>query len=140
VADTRTDMITAMGSALEGHYDKVPSSIPITVPLGKLADAAIAALAGRTIPSIPRWEEDLSPRLKWAGTTEDIVERLASTIAVRREIDTATIESADGKYVENVTGVVITATGGSAEEYVLVDLNRTDAIAFALNILAAAEA
>lgn len=123
MSDLRTDMIEAMRTALSGHYQDVPGEVPISVPLGKFADAALNLLTdGRPIPKIPEYRHDVALERRWSGLTHDLAEAPPASIQVH-----------------NDEGLVVVRTYLRDNEIVL-PLQDIDAVDLALNLYSAATA
>lgn len=121
MADPRAELIETMSTVLDQHYALLPNSIPIAVPLAKLADAALNRLSdGEAVPKIPAYDHSAATRRRWHEPTSTLEQGLPASVGVRREDDDVVIDIHENK------------------EQVAVWLPRQDAVEFALSILSAA--
>jgi hypothetical protein len=121
----KEDVVAAMRAQLEDFYTRRPSSAMGNVPLGELADAAMAALAKvglDKIPAIPVWDNEVSPKLRWNEAAG--VERPAAGIGVTERDGEVILMPYEGDY-----------THPDGE----IPLKPTDAQAFAVTVLAAVQ-
>jgi hypothetical protein len=121
MTSARTRMISALRDASETHFRRLPSSIPVALPLDKFADAAIGALAdGEQVPVIPAYDPEMAEARRWSSPSDDLTQGMPPCLGVER----------------TDAGVEITVEVEEAGESVLLDTQA--AVDFALSVLAAA--
>jgi len=115
----------AMNGALATHYQNLPGSVPVAVPIAKLADAALDRLAGgRGIPKVPAYDHEMAVARKWYEPSPDLTQGMPPSLGVHRDTD--------------ADDFVVIEHGVGTDDPVPVVLPRQDAVEFALAILSAA--
>lgn len=89
MSDLRATLIRQFRARLTEATAHMPDSMALAVPLGTLADAAIAALAdGTPVPVVPAYDDATARARHWSGVlrTEELDEGAQySMLTVRRE-------------------------------------------------------
>lgn len=120
--DLRANLVDAMRIRLNDYYaDRPTSPVPVAVPMGVFADAALEVLAdGRPVPRVPVYDPETAEARLWHGKCR-----------AGEPIRALHVERDGGE-------VVVTVTGGDGT--LPVRLIEQDAVDFALGVISAARA
>jgi hypothetical protein len=90
--DIRSRLIARMNAALTEKTRNVPDSIPISLPLGPLADAVIDEMSGgRGVPLIPDYDHEVWSIRRWTQpfTQAEMLDGGVSDVGVRLDPENA---------------------------------------------------
>ena len=135
--DIRNRLIERMRETLDKKTANLPDSIPISVPLGPIADAVIAEMTeGGGVPLIPEYDQEVWSVRRWTQpfTSEEALEGAVADIQVHLDPEDS------GRVRFMVRGKPIPAHLGAASGTILVSLPATDAEEFLVAGLAAVRA
>lgn len=125
MSSAHAEVCAAMNAALAAHFQNLPGSVPVAVPVAKLADAALEKLSdGRGIPKIPGYDHEMAVARKWYEPSPDLTQGMPPSLGAHRD--------------EDADDFVVIEHGMGTDDPVPVVLPRRDAIEFALAILSAA--
>jgi hypothetical protein len=135
--DIRNRLIDRMRTELEKRTANLPDSIPISVPIGPLADVIIDEMAeGGGVPLIPEYDQEIWSMRRWTQpfTSDEAMEGKVSDIQVH-------LDPEDPERVRFMArGALIPAHQGSANGTILVSLPADSAEEFLVAGLAAVRA
>lgn len=124
--DIRNRLIDRMRDELDKRTASLPDSIPISVPLGPLADVIIDEMSeGRGVPLIPDYDPEVWSVRRWTQpfTSEEALEGKVADIQVH-------LDPQDKTRVRFLSRGVIQNHAGSEGGMVLVSLPADDAEQF----------
>jgi hypothetical protein len=119
--DIRSRLIERMRSELDARTANLPDSIPISVPIGPLADVIIDEMSdGRGVPVIPDYDHEVWSIRRWTQpfTSEEALEGGVRDVAVFLEEDRVVIRTRSG--IGSVTDVTLPAD--DAEQFLIAGL------------------
>lgn len=89
MTDSLRDRISKrMQDALEAHTARVHTAVPIVVPTGILADAAIEEMSqGKPIPRVPAYDAEYLAARRFTGMSADLATDPPVELQVRRADD-----------------------------------------------------
>ena len=127
VTDLRAQLIADMNEALAARTANIPGSMAYAVPVGALADAAIATFTdGQGVPRVPAYDAELVAKRVWYGAVSE--EQLAVEVAfpqvstdLSEEPGMVTIRAANP--LGGAPAIVVDLPAGDAEEFALTVLS-----------------
>lgn len=122
MTDSRTRLAQAFNAVLEESLGRTPESMFVSVPVGKLVDAALRVFDD--VPRVPAFDPATTPLREFFG----MLTREAATLGSTHDRVSATPSEAD-------YGVALLAHDGRTHTYAQVHLPHPDAEQFALNVL-----
>jgi len=124
--DIRNRLIERMRETLDAKTTHLPDSIPISVPLGPIADAVIAEMSeGGGVPLIPEYDTEIWGARRWTQpfTSEEALEGVVSDINVQLDPD-VTLTGPRVLFNARCQGVTVSVSlpVDSAEEFLIAGL------------------
>jgi hypothetical protein len=127
MTSTKDAIVAAMRDTLNDFYTKRPSSAMGNIPLAELAEAAEAAVTGvglDKIPSVPEYDPDLTPKLRWNSPVVGY-DKPAPGVGVAASYEQVRLIPYEGDYPLHDRTVLLDAA--SARAYALAILSAVDA-------------
>lgn len=134
--DIRNRLIDRMRTTLDQKTVNLPDSIPISVPLGPLADAIIAEMSeGGGVPVIPNYDPEVWDARRWTQpfSAEEALEGNVSDIAVAADPDV--LNPGRVRFRSRQAGIEIDVSlpADDAEEFLVAGLSAVRAARDAAN-------